>query len=174
MPAEIGIAFGKSTSILGIYSAGAKYRPKEGVRGGTRQPGGSMARPRGDPRRAPSWAPGGGPPAMSFLNFHTLLIIFGLTYKLSAPSCQFLFSTVFVFQVFRPLKVLQKFQKNYIKNQHPGSFPKHQGRKRGPPPGLQKGPWRGSTLGRVGHPPSYPVAPLVPPLALFLPPRRKP
>src|SRR3954463_5605875 len=66
--------------------------------------------------------------AMFCLNFHTLLSIFGLTYELSAPSCQFLFSVVFVFQVFRPLKVLQKFRKNYIKNQRHGSFRNHQGR----------------------------------------------
>src|SRR4051812_15419755 len=33
MAAEIRNAFGKSTSILGISSAGAKYRPKEGARG---------------------------------------------------------------------------------------------------------------------------------------------
>src|SRR3954470_15739516 len=67
MAAEIGIASGKSTSILGISSAGAKYRPKEGARGGTGQPGGQVARPRVDSRRALSWAPGGGPPAMSWL-----------------------------------------------------------------------------------------------------------
>src|SRR3954464_10683173 len=64
--------------------------------------------------------------ALFCLNFHTLLIIFGLTYLLSAPSCQFLFSAVFVFQVFRPLKVLQKIRKNQIKNQRHGSFRKHQ------------------------------------------------
>src|SRR3954466_16003662 len=108
--------------------------------------------------------------SMLCLNFHTLLIIFGLTYSLSAHSCQFLFSAVFVFQVFRPLKVLQKFWKNYIKNQRPGSLGNHQRRKGGPPQGLHKGPWRGPTLGRVGHPPGCPVAPLGAPFGLYLVP----
>src|ERR1041385_7503957 len=67
MAAKIGIASGKSTSILGISSTRAKYRPKEGARGAAGQPGGQVARPRVDPRRAPSWAPGGDPPAMSWL-----------------------------------------------------------------------------------------------------------
>src|SRR3954466_8652877 len=98
--------------------------------------------------------------SMLCLNFHTLLIIFGLTYELSAPSCQFLFSAVFVFQVFRLLKVLQKFRKNHIKNQLPGSLRKHKRREWGPPQVLQKGPWRGPTLGRARHPPGCPVAPL--------------
>src|SRR4051812_20538193 len=55
MAAENGIASGKSTSILGISSAGAKYRPKEGARGGgTTAPEGSMARPRGTRAGHPS------------------------------------------------------------------------------------------------------------------------
>src|SRR4051812_39321344 len=48
--------------ILGVSSAGAKYRPKGAPRGATRQPGGQVARPRVRPRQAPSWAPSGGPP----------------------------------------------------------------------------------------------------------------
>src|SRR3954469_4471216 len=108
--------------------------------------------------------------AMFCLNFHTLLNIFGLTYYLSAPSCQFLYSIVFVFRVFRPLKVLQKFRKKYIKNQRLGSLRNHQGRKGGPPQGLQKGPWRDPTLGRAGHPPGCPVAPLSAPFSLYLVP----
>ena len=74
----------------------------------------------------------------------------------------------FVFQVLRPLKVLQKFRKNYIKNQRPESLRKHQGRKGGPPQGLQKGPWRGPTLGRARGPPGCPVGPLDTPLRLYL------
>src|SRR4051812_43171721 len=35
MAAEIGNTYGKRTSILGISSTWAKYRPKEGVRGAT-------------------------------------------------------------------------------------------------------------------------------------------
>src|SRR4051812_10457408 len=81
-----------------------------------------------------------------------------------------MFSVVFVFQVFRPLKVLQKFRKNYIKNQRPGSLRNHQGRNGGPPQGLQKGPWRDPTLGHAGHPPSCPVAPLGAPFGLYLVP----
>src|SRR3954471_7614036 len=88
--------------------------------------------------------------AMFFLNFNTLLDQFGLTYYLSAPSCQLLFSVVFVFQVFRLFKVPKKFRKNYIKNQRPGSFRNNQRRGAGPPPGSQKGPWRGPTLATPG------------------------
>src|SRR4051812_31458755 len=54
---------------------------------------------------------------------------------------------------FRPLKVLQKFQKNYIKNQRPGSFRNHQRSEGGPPPVSQEGRWRGPALGRAKHPP---------------------
>src|ERR1041385_5681210 len=64
--------------------------------------------------------------AMILMNFHTLLIIFGLTYYLSAPQCQFLFSDVFLFQVSPVLKMLQKVWENTIKNQHTGSFRKSQ------------------------------------------------
>ena len=41
---------GKRTSILRISFAGVKYRPKEGVRGATREPGGPLARPHPWPR----------------------------------------------------------------------------------------------------------------------------
>src|ERR1041384_5351059 len=89
---------------------------------------------------------------MFCLNFHTLLIIFGIIYSPSAPSCQFLFFAVFVFQVFRPLKVLQKFWEKYIKNQRNRSFRKHQRSGGGPPPASQEGSWRGPTLGRAKDP----------------------
>src|SRR4051812_28110845 len=69
------------------------------------------------------------------MNFDTLLIIFGLTYYLSAPQCQFLFSAVFVFQVFSLLKVPEKIQENYIKNQRRRNFRKSQSGARGPPSG---------------------------------------
>src|ERR1043165_5317856 len=39
---------------------------------------------------------------------------------------------------------------------------------RGAPQGLQKGPWRGPTLGRAGHPLGCPVAPLGAPLRVYL------
>src|SRR3954463_5509707 len=99
------------------------------------------------------------------MNFHTILIIFGLTYELSAPQCQFLFSVVFVFQVFPILKVPQKFRKNYIKNQRPGSFRNHQKREGGDPPGLQASWWRGPRGARqvpswiLGGPPWCPPLP---------------
>src|SRR3954464_9963441 len=57
-----------------------------------------------------------------------------------------------------------------MKNKHLGSLRKHQRRKGGPPPGLQKGPWRGPILGRVGHPPGCPMAPLGAPFGLYLVP----
>src|ERR1043165_8180336 len=106
--------------------------------------------------------------AMFCLNFYTLLSTFGLTYSLSAPSCQLLFSVVFVFQVFRPLKVLQKFREKYIKNQRNGSFRNHQRSGRGPPPGSQEGRWRGPTLGCARDPHDCPVGPLGAPLRLYL------
>src|SRR3954468_20976081 len=111
---------------------------------------------------------------MFWSNFITLLNQFGLTYKLSSPSCQLLFSAVFVFQVFRLFKVPKKFRKSYIKNQRPGSFRKNQRREAGPPPGSQKGPWRGPTLGRAGCPPGCPVGPLDAPFAYIFPSGWKP
>src|ERR1041385_5527789 len=71
--------------------------------------------------------------AMILMNFHTLLIIFGLTYYLSAPQCQFLFSAVFLFQVSPLLKVPEKFREKYRKNQRTGSFAKSPRGARGEP-----------------------------------------
>ena len=59
--AEIGIASGKSTSILEISSAGTKYRPKGAPRGATGHPGGCPAWPRVGPRQGPFWSPCGAP-----------------------------------------------------------------------------------------------------------------
>src|SRR3954464_9249760 len=92
--------------------------------------------------------------AMFYIHFHTLLIIFGLSYLLSAPQCQFLFSAVFLFQVSPILKMLQKFWKNTIKNQCTGSFGNHLGGDRGDPPGPQTPSRRtlgwGRARGRLG------------------------
>src|SRR3954463_14167883 len=85
-----------------------------------------------------------------------------------------MFSAVFVFQVFRPLKVLQKFWEKYIKNQHNRSFRNHQERGGGPPPGSQEGRWRGPTLGRHRDPPDYPVGPLDAPFSYIYPSGWKP
>src|SRR3954463_16369149 len=51
-----------SRSILGVSSAGTKYRPRGEPRGATGQPGGCPARPRVGPRQGPFWSPIGGPP----------------------------------------------------------------------------------------------------------------
>src|ERR1043165_3854666 len=76
-----------------------------------------------------------------------------------------MFSAVFVFQVFRPLKVLKTFREKYIKNQHDGTFRNNQERAGGPPPGDQEGPWHGPTLGRAKRPPGCLVGPLDAPFA---------
>src|SRR4051812_38616675 len=58
--------FGDNRLILGVSSVGAKYRPKGAPRGApSRQEG--RWRGLGGSRQAPSWAPGGGPPSMSWL-----------------------------------------------------------------------------------------------------------
>src|SRR6187399_3654221 len=102
--------------------------------------------------------------AMIFMHFHTLLIIFGLTYELSAPQCQFLFSAVFVFQVFPLRELPEKSRKNYIKNQRSRSFPApevqpeggHQGSRRpGGAPPLLAAPGGGG----AGAPQASPGAP---------------
>src|SRR3954470_23649880 len=107
--------------------------------------------------------------SMFCLNFYTLLDQYGLTYSLNAPSCQFLFSAVFVFQVFWLFKVVRKIQKNQIKNQRDGTFQNHQSMEGGSPPGNQEGAWRGPTLGRARGPPGCPVGPLSPPFAYIYP-----
>src|SRR3954469_23284640 len=70
MAAEIGIASGEKGSRIRVSSAGVKIGAKGSPGGGggpTSQPGGQVARPRAGPRQAPSWLPGGGPPAVSWL-----------------------------------------------------------------------------------------------------------
>src|SRR4051812_32160375 len=64
MEVEIGIASGKSTSILGVSTPRAKYRRRGASRGPTGQPGGPLARPRVGPRQGPFWSPCGGPPPL--------------------------------------------------------------------------------------------------------------
>src|SRR3954465_4508811 len=107
--------------------------------------------------------------AMFCLNFITLLYQFGLTYYLSAPSCQFPVSAVFVFQVFRLIKVPKKFHKKYIKNQRDGRLQNNQEGGAGPPPGSQKGPWRNPGGGRAGHPPGSPGWPPDAPFTYIFP-----
>ena len=57
--------FGKKGSVLGVSDSRGKYRRRE-ESGHPGQPGGPLARPRVGPRQAPSWVPGGGPPAPSW------------------------------------------------------------------------------------------------------------
>src|SRR3954467_4391201 len=59
--------FAKVRSILGVSTPRAKYRRRGASRGPTRKLGGLLACPRGGPRQGPSWAPGGGPPSLSWL-----------------------------------------------------------------------------------------------------------
>src|SRR3954464_4777206 len=96
--------------------------------------------------------------AMIFIHFHTILFIFGLTYKLSAPQCQFLFSAVFVFQVFPLRKLPKKFRKKYIKNQRLGTFQDPEGE----PEGGHQGPRRPGGAGPLLAAPGGAWAPQVP------------
>ena len=52
---------GNSRSILGVSSAGTKYRPK-GHREGPQASQEGARRPRVGPPQGPLWSPGGGPP----------------------------------------------------------------------------------------------------------------
>src|ERR1041384_6437477 len=74
----------------------------------------------------------------------------------------------FCISCFPPIKRVPKIPENLYKKQSHGSLQNHQGRRGGPPQGLQKGLWRGPTLGRAGHPPGCPVAPLGDPFGLYL------
>src|ERR1043165_3286710 len=86
---------GNSRSILGVSSAGTKYRPNGAPRGATGQPGGCPACPRVGPRQGPFWSPSGGPPFLGdsggfrdadFLyNFSR---IFGALLKAEKPEIQ--------------------------------------------------------------------------------------
>src|ERR1041385_2634827 len=84
-----------------------------------------------------------------------------------------MFSAVFVFQVFRPLKVLQKFHAKYIKNQRNRNFRNHQEREGGPPPGSQEGRCRGpgAALGTLL---TTSWVPSIPPFACIYPSGWKP
>src|SRR3954462_10908610 len=67
--------------------------------------------------------------AMFCLNFHTLLIIFGLiTQCTQLPVPVF---CCFCISGFPAIKSAPKIPENYIKNQRPGSFQNHQGREGG-------------------------------------------
>src|SRR4051812_16397133 len=105
------------------------------------------------------------------MNFHTL---FDHIWTNLLTQCQFMFSAVFVFQVFPILKVLQKFRKNYIKNQRRGTFRNRKKREGGDPPRLQAPLWRDPRGGAPGTLMDPWWTPWVPPFAYILPSRRKP
>ena len=75
--------------------------------------------------------------AMFYIHFHTLLIIFGITYYLSAPQCQFLFLLFFYFR-FPRIKNAPKIPGKYNKNQRFESFQSPEGG----PEGTHQGPRR--------------------------------
>src|SRR3954465_13547602 len=79
----------------------------------------------------------------------------------------------FLFHVFRLLKVLQKFQKNQIKNQRIGTFWNNLGGARGPPPGTQAPWWRALGAGHARGRLAPWWTPWMPPFPYILPPRRK-
>src|SRR6187401_2005707 len=80
-----------------------------------------------------------------------------------------MFSAVFLFQVSPILKVLQKFQEKYRKNQRTGSFAKNQRWARGEPGEAQAATWRGPTPGRASGAPGAPALPLAAPLRIYIP-----
>lgn len=72
MAAEIGIASGEKGFRIRVSSTGAKYRPKEGTRGGPSRLGGLLLQPPPRPRGQAAWVVGGPPPALlrAFGSFH--------------------------------------------------------------------------------------------------------
>src|SRR3954471_24505208 len=69
---------------------------------------------------------------------------------------------------FPHIKSAPKFRGNQIKNQREGTFRKHLGGARGPPPGAQAPWWRTLGAGRAKGPPGPLVAPLASPLRLYI------
>src|SRR3954467_10008581 len=72
---------------------------------------------------------------------------------------------------FPAIKSAPKILEKLYKKPRPGILRKHQGRRGGPPQGLQKGPWRGPNLGRARGPPGCPWAPLGAPFGPYFYPR---
>src|SRR3954469_22979904 len=66
---------------------------------------------------------------------------------------------------FPHMKSAQKIREKSDKNQRTGSFPKHLGGARGPPPRAQAPWWRALGGGRTRSPPRHLVAPLAAPFA---------
>src|ERR1041384_5457589 len=58
--------FAKKGSCSEVFWTRGKYRRRGESGGPIGQPGGPLAWPRVGPRQAPSWVPGGGPPAPSW------------------------------------------------------------------------------------------------------------
>src|SRR3954462_3983826 len=101
--------------------------------------------------------------AMIFIHFHTLLII--LT---QCTQCQFLFSAVFVFQVFPLRKLPEKFRKKYIKNQRSGTFQDPEGEPEGGHQGSRRPGGATPLLAAPGGAPGPPRCPLTSPFGLYL------
>ena len=66
--------------------------------------------------------------------------------------------------------MLQKFQKDQLKNQCVGTFRNHLGGAKGPPPGTQAPWWRTLGAGRARGAPGPLVGPLAAPLRLYIAP----
>src|SRR3954469_15300831 len=94
--------------------------------------------------------------AMIFIHFHTILIIFGLTYLLSAPSASFCFLLFLYFRFFH----YENCQKNSGKIYKKSAFrnlPEPRSSAGGGPPGAEAPWWRSPPpLGRAGGAPGPP------------------
>src|SRR3954469_6470263 len=106
--------------------------------------------------------------AMFFLNFLTLFEHIWTNLLTQCTQLSVAVFCCFCISGFPTIKSAPKNPENQIKNQRPGSFRNHQGSGGGPPQGLQKGPWRGPTLGRAREPPSCLVGPLDTPSAYIV------
>src|SRR3954471_2324449 len=72
---------------------------------------------------------------------------------------------------FPAIKSAPKIPKKLYKKSASRKPPESPRKERGPPQGLQKGPWRGPTLGRARRPPDFPVDPLGAPFGPYFYPR---
>src|SRR3954470_3949472 len=61
---------------------------------------------------------------------------------------------------FSSIKSAPKIPEKLYKKSATRKLPESPRQRRGPPQGLQKGPWRDPTLGRTRRPPGFPVGPL--------------
>src|SRR3954464_14888660 len=109
--------------------------------------------------------------AMFCLNFHTFFYHIWTNLLTQCTQLPVPVFCCFCISGFPAIKSAPKIAENYIKNQRPGSFRNHQGRKGGPPPGSHEGAWRGPALGRATCPPDCHVASLGAPFGPYFYPR---